>query len=170
MIIKLWIPFINSVTSRNPVALAYSQHFLFVCFVCFFQQIFCKTVQLSIKNMYTLLHLESFSSFQKWDVSFRLHLWRFLPDCRILSLILHKLRSRPTETALHLTPASTGCGLLWALTASTFGRWTAVIAGLVPLNTSVRKESFPLCQDRRGLVDIVKLLLMLWSLACEWMR
>lgn len=95
-------------------------------------------------------------------MSLRFH----LPDCRILPLIssVSFLISSNRMTVHYTWRLVDSCGLLWTLTASAFGRWTAVIAGFIPLNMSVRRENFPSCQDRSGLVDIVKLLLMLRSL------
>lgn len=89
-------------------------------------------------------------------MSLRLH----LPRISHASLLI----SGDRTTAQCIWRLADSCGPQWTLTASAFGRWTAVIAGFVPLNMSVRKENFPLCQDRSGLLDIVKLLLMLWSL------
>lgn len=119
-------------------------------------------MKLGIKSMHTLIHLKSFSSIQKWDVSLRSH----LPDCRILPLLLYIwfLIWSDRTTVHFIWCLVDSCGLLWTLPASAFGRWTAVIAGFFPLNMSMRRDNFPFCQDRSGLVDIEKLLLMLWSL------
>lgn len=139
----MWIPFNNS----------FIWHFLFICL--FLNKRFAL-------NACTHSFTWFFSPIQKWDVSCRFH----LPDCRILPLIsrVSFLIWSNRTTVHYIWRLVDSCGLLWTLTASAFSRWTAVIAAFVPLNMSVRRENFPSCQDRSGLVDIVKLLLMLWSL------